>query len=52
MGRDGNKKGNRNKNSLPQTPKYSKVLPDQFNEEFSTELSGFTKREQKNARKK
>ncbi|WP_143180078.1 YfhD family protein [Domibacillus mangrovi] len=52
MGRDGNKKGNRNKNSLPQTPKHSKILPDQLNEEFSTELTGITNRDRKNARKK
>ncbi|MGG3449275.1 YfhD family protein [Domibacillus aminovorans] len=52
MGRDGNKKGNRNKNSLPQTPKHSKILPDKLNEEFSTEMNGINKRERKNARRK
>jgi hypothetical protein len=39
MGRDDNKTGSNNSNSLPQTPKNLKIPPSKVDEEFSRELA-------------
>ncbi|WP_169829353.1 YfhD family protein [Domibacillus antri] len=39
MGRDEHKTGSRSTNSLPQTPKNSKITPDTVNEEYARELA-------------
>ena len=39
MGRDDNKSSSNNKNSLPQTPKTSKMDPKQVKEELASEFA-------------